>query len=366
MIYLDYNATSPLMPSVAAVMAEVASSPSNPSSIHALGRKARQQIEAARDVIANAISAFANEIIFMGSGTEANNTALRSVDRPILVSAIEHASVLKTALRLGADTLAVDAKGVVDLVKMESKLSALGRPALVSVMLVNNETGVIQPISKIAALAKRYDAIVHCDAVQAIGKIPVDFGLLGVDMMTLCAHKAGGPVGIGVLAVRQHLPIKPLLIGGGQELGRRAGTENVSVIMGFSQLLKSPDTDWMDSVAGWLRQMESEIVACSPEAIIVGADAQRLGNTSCILMPNVNSETQLMTFDLEGIALSAGSACTSGRIEVSHVLTAMGISSQRASCAIRVSAGWNTTENDILRFTEVWKKTYMRLSKNNA
>ncbi len=184
-------------------------------------------------------------------------------------------------------------------------------------------------------------------------------------MLTLCAHKAGGPVGVGVLAIRQSLTIKPLLTGGGQELGRRAGTENVAAIVGFATMLGSA-ASWVASVEEWLRRMEAEVVACAPKARIMGAHTPRLGNTSCILMPDVPSETQLMTFDLEGIAISAGSACTSGRIEASPVLTAMGVDLKQASCAIRVSAGWNTVEYDILRFTDVWKKTYMRLAEQNT
>jgi len=367
MIYLDYNATAPLLPRVVEAMTAASLQPSNPSSVHALGRKARQLVEDSRDVVAKAVSAFSNEVIFTASGTEANTMALRSfADRPILVGATEHASIAKTAQRLGGDTLTVGVQGMIDGDGMARKLAALGRPAFVSVMLANNETGVIQPVAELVAIAKRYDALVHCDASQAIGKIPVDMGLLGVDMLTLCAHKAGGPVGVGALVVRQNLPVKPLLTGGGQELGRRAGTENVSAIVGFASLLQEPVPAWMTPVASWLRDMEAAIKEAAPDAIIAGEGAPRLGNTSCIMMPKVNSETQLMTFDLEGFAVSAGSACTSGRIEASAVLLAMGVGRELASGAVRISAGWNSSREEILRFTEAWKKAYMRLSHGHA
>lgn len=368
MMYLDYNATAPVFPEVADVMRDTLCEPANASSVHAVGRKAKQVLEGARERVAHLLGVFANEVVFTASGSEANNMALRAVaDRPLLVGATEHASVLKTAERWGGDTLSVDANGLVDLEVLEFKLKALGKPALVSVMLVNNETGVIQPMAEIAKLVHAYDGLVHCDAVQALGKITVDFGLLGADMMTLCGHKCGGPVGAGVLVVRNNLAVKPIVVGGGQELGRRAGTENIPAIVGLALAFeKANKREWVESADGWVRAMEADIHAAAPNAVIVGRCAPRVANVSCILMPDVLSETQLMTFDLEGICVSAGSACSSGRIEPSHVLRAMGLDEQQAACAIRVSVGWDTEESDILSFTEAWKKTYMRLAKKVA
>ncbi|MCI5049621.1 MAG: cysteine desulfurase [Rickettsiales bacterium] len=368
MIYLDYNATAPVFEQVRTVMDEWLGVPANPSSVHAAGRKAKSAIEGARESIAGLLSVWANEILFTGSGTESNNMVLRAFsDRPILVGSTEHASVLKTAERLGGDTLAVDTNGIIDLEQLEKKLQALGRPALVSVMLVNNETGVIQPMAEISKIAKQYDALVHCDAVQAFGKIPVDFGLLGVDAMTLCGHKCGGPVGVGLLVLRNDLPIKPMLFGGGQELNRRAGTENVAAIMGLAKAMEiSAKRDWLDDVSGWLLEMEQHILKEVPEAVILGQAVDRVGNTSCIAMPNVNSETQLMHFDLSQICVSAGSACSSGRIEASHVLKAMQIDENVASGAIRISAGWNTKQDEILSFTSAWTELYKRRAQKTA
>lgn len=368
MIYLDYNATAPMRPEVISAMAEAALVPANPSSMHALGRKAKARLESARERVAHVVSAWPNEIIFTASGSEANNMALRGFsDRPVLVGATEHASVSKAAQRLGGDLLPVDRNGHIDLAVLEAKLQALGQPALLSVMLANNETGVIQPMEPIVQVARAYQALVHCDAVQAVGKIPVDFGLLGVDMLTLSAHKCGGPLGVGALVVRNDLVVKPLITGGGQELGRRAGTENIVAIEGMALAMElAASLDWVAAAQAMRDEAEAMIIATAPDAVIAGADVARLPNTSCIMMPNVPSETQLMTFDLDGICVSAGSACSSGRIEPSHVLLAMGYEQRQAGCALRMSCGWNSTAEELKFFTETWKKTYMRLVKNAA
>ena len=241
MIYLDYNATAPLHPAARAAMDALSGAPLNPSSVHAGGRLAKKLLEDARATIAGALSAFANEVLFTASATEANNMVLRAFanDRALIVSAIEHPSIGKTGALLGADVLPVDADGVVKLDLLESKLAALGgRKALVSVMLANNETGVIQPVAEIVAIARKYGALVHADAVQALGKINLDWGMLGVDMLTISGHKAGGPVGGAALLIRNDLPIRPLLTGGAQELGRRAGTVNIPAIVGFAAVVK--------------------------------------------------------------------------------------------------------------------------------
>lgn len=356
-IYLDYNATAPVRHEVRTRMAELLELPYNPSSVHAFGREAKKQLEKARALIAAAIGAFPNEIIFTASGTEANNMALRGFPgRRILVSAIEHSSVLKAA---EAEQIPVDASGVVDPGKLDSMLA--GQPSgLVSVMLANNETGVIQPIAEIAAVCKKHGGLLHCDAVQGLGKIPVDFGLLGADMLTLSAHKCGGPLGAATLVIKQNLAIQPLLRGGGQELGRRAGTENIAAIAGFAEAVERTDFKQMQQLRVWLDEMEGEMSAAG--ATIFGKSAPRLPNTSCISMPAVSNEVQLMDFDLKGFAVSAGSACSSGRIEPSHVLKAMG-AGEGSKSVIRISGGWQTTKSEIISFTEAWKQTYKRLSR---
>jgi cysteine desulfurase len=272
-----------------------------------------------------------------------------------LVSAIEHSSVLKNNPK--AVQIPVTPQGVVDLSALDKLLSEK-KPTLVSVMLANNETGVIQPIAEVAALCKQYGAKLHCDAVQALGKIPVDAGMLGCDMMSISAHKCGGPVGAAALIVRRGTDIKPLLVGGGQEKGRRAGTENIAAIVGFAKAVELFDFAQMKKIRGWLDEMEKET------AVSIGAKSPRLPNTSCIAMQGVSNEVQLMDFDLKGFAVSAGSACSSGRIEPSHVLAAMHVPKEQAACAIRVSAGWNTAEQDIAAFTQAWQQTAQRLRKS--
>lgn len=369
MIYLDYNATSPLRPGVAAAMEAVAREPLNASSIHAAGRRAKKLLEDARADIAQALGAFPNEIMFTSSATEANITVLRAFanERPMLTSPVEHASMGKAGRLLGATKLAVDADGVVQLSDLEGKLAALGTPAFVSVMLANNETGVIQPIAEIARIVHAHGGLLHCDAVQALGKIPIDWGLLKADMLTLCAHKSGGPVGVGALLVRQGLPIKPLFLGGGQEHGLRAGTENIPAIVGFAALVRAvvqcPEAAEMQRLRDWL---QAALLAIAPDAQVFGMASKRLPNTLCITMPGVANETQLMHFDLGGFAVSAGSACSSGRVEASHVLLAMGVPKEIAQTALRISLGWGTTHADVAAFAECWKSAYARMGKQAA
>lgn len=364
MIYLDYNATAPLLPEVRAAMLSVMGEAMNPSSIHGMGRSAKRKLEDARADIAHAFGAFANEVVFTASGTEANNMVLRAfADRPLLVSAIEHASIAKTAGLLGAAIVPVDTDGVVELDTLKQQLGALGKPALVSIMLANNETGVIQPIAAIAETVHAHGGLLHVDAVQGLGKIPIDWGLLRADMMTISPHKVGGPIGAAALLIRNDLPIRALITGGGQELGRRAGTENLVAILGFAETVKlvAPARE-MVRVEPLRDRLEAQLQG----AIIHGKAAPRLANTSLATMPGVSSETQLMHFDLNGFAVSAGSACSSGRIEPSSVLAAMGVPNDQAAQTIRISLGWGTTEIDILAFAECWKDLYAKLGKRAA
>lgn len=364
--YLDYNATTPVRPEVSARIAALLSEPHNASSVHFYGREGKKHLENAREIIARAVNSFKNEIIFTSSGTEANNFVLRAESgRRILVSAIEHSSIIKTLPH--AERIPVDNNGIVDLEALRELLRQDDKPALVSVMLANNETGVIQPVAEVVKICREsdLDVLVHSDAAQALGKIPVDFSELGVDMITLSAHKLGGPHGAAALVLRNDLPIKPLLTGGGQELGRRAGTENVAAISGFGLAVELAlgDGEQLCRLRGWLNRMEEELLAYSEGAIVFGRSVLRLPGTSCMSMPGVTSETQLMSFDLANIAVSAGSACSSGRIEPSHVISAMGYGKETATTAIRISGGWNTKEEDIRKVTTEWKKLYDRVGK---
>jgi cysteine desulfurase len=340
MIYLDYNATAPMRPEVIEAIIPACAMPLNASSVHALGRKAKRLLEDAREVLAEEFSCFANEVIFTGSGTEANNMALRGFpDLPLLVSAVEHSSVRETANRLGGDILRVDQNGLLDLDQLESKLKALGAPALVSVMAANNETGVKQPVRQIADIVHRYSGLFHVDAVQMVGKCKLDLGQIGADMMTISAHKMGGPIGIGALLLRNDLPIRPLIYGGNQELGRRAGTESIKGVLGFAKALEvAQKDDW----------------------------SKRMAHVLNIMTQGLTSETQLMHLDLAGICVSAGSACSSGRIAPSHVLKAMGYSDAMAGSAIRISAGWNTTQEELEQFADVWLEMVQKLVRKAA
>lgn len=341
-------------------MLAVLAAPVNPSSVHAYGREAKKRLERARATVAAAISAWPDEVLFTASGTEANATALRGFPgRRLLVSAVEHSSVLKAA---AAALIPVDANGMLDLAALARLLREDGPPALVSVMLANNETGVIQPVRDAAELAHAHGALLHCDAVQGLGKIPVDVGALGADMLTLSAHKCGGPVGAAALILRRELGIAPLFAGGGQERGRRAGTENVAALAGFAAAIeKAADLTHILKARHWLNAMEAMMEASG--ATVFGRSVPRLPNTTCAAMPGMSNEVQLMDLDLSGFAVSAGSACSSGRIEPSHVLLAMGVDKTLAACAIRISAGWDTKEQDIQAFTAQWSKARDRLAK---
>jgi cysteine desulfurase len=353
-VYLDYNATAPLRPEAASAMTLALELCGNASSVHRFGRLARRAIEDAREALAVAVDARAAEIVFTSGGTEANNLALLGTERRLVISAVEHDSV--RAARDDAGIIRVDRDGLVDLHHLEELLSAADAPVLVSVMLANNETGVVQPINQVVALARRFGALIHCDAVQALGKIPLSIAALGVDMMTLSAHKLGGPQGVGALIVRDGVDVAPLLRGGGQERSRRAGTENVAGIAGFGAAAKlvTQALEAAPELARMRDDIENRVRAAVPGAVIYGADAPRLPNTSCIGLPGVSNEVQVMALDLAGVAISAGAACSSGKLTPSHVLQAMDAGDDAAASAIRISLGWQTSAADCDRFIEVW------------
>ncbi len=357
--YLDYNASAPVKPAVIAAIAEALGRAGNPSSVHGFGRAARRALEQARASVAALVGAPPAAVLFTSGGTEANNQALASVRGPRLVSAVEHPSVLEAAPE--AERLPVDAQGTVDLAYLEDRLAAI-RPALVSVMLANNETGVLQPVAEVARRAHHYGALVHCDAVQAAGKIGVDFDTLGVDFLTLSAHKLGGPQGVGALILGPGIEPAALLRGGGQERRWRPGTENLPAIVGFGRAaeLAREDRDFGRRTAALRDRLEAAIRALAPAAPIHGAGSPRLPNTSCLGMPGVSNHTQLIALDLAGIAVSTGAACSSGKVGPSHVLAAMGVAPAAAAEAIRISLGWASSEDDVDRLIAAWTRQYVR------
>lgn len=367
--YLDYNATAPLRPEVVHAMIGALHSHGNASSIHSLGRQARGRIDAARNEIATLTGAKTDEIIFTSGGTEANNLALRGVstDR-VLVSAIEHDSVLRAAPTDSA-IIPVLPSGVIDLAALNTMLGETDVPALVSVMLANNETGIVQPVAQAAQIAHAHGALLHCDAVQAVGKIAVDCRALGVDLMTLSAHKFGGPQGVGALIVRNGLEISSQMRGGGQERGHRGGTENIAAIAGFAMAAKlAKDTLPVLSVelAKLRDRLEYGVQEITPHTVFFGRDQQRLVNTSCFALPGVAAATQVMNLDLAGVAVSAGAACSSGKVARSAVLGAMGVADDLAGAAIRVSLGWATKAADIETFLASWEMIAGRIKLRQA
>lgn len=353
--YLDYNATAPLRPESRAAMMAVLDVPHNASAVHGFGREGRMIVERAREDVARLVNAPATQVIFNSGATEGNNTVIKYfAGERILASAIEHPSVLEAAENIGR--IPVTAQGVVDLNALEKLLKA-EKTALVSVMLVNNETGVIQPVAEISALAKRYGALVHCDAVQAVGRIPVDIAALGVDFMTLSAHKIGGAQGVGALVLGLCGITPVMMSGGGQEKKARAGTENVAGIAAFGAAAKA--AVFLDSTLH--EKLEDGLKKISPEIVIHGADAKRVPNTIMFSLKGASSETLLMALDLEGIALSNGSACSSGTVKASTVLKAMGLPDDIAGGALRISTGWASTEKDIDALLTAWTKIYSRI-----
>ena len=365
-VYLDYNATAPLKPAVIEAMASALAECGNASSVHRFGRLARRSVEGAREEVAALIKAPPHQVVFTSGGTEANNLALKAIaaGRRIIVSAVEHDSVLKAAPE--AEVLPVDARGEIDLAALEAMLKRNPRPALIAVMLANNETGALQPVALAARLAHAHGALVHCDAVQAAGKIAIDMARLGVDSLALSAHKFGGPQGVGALVVADHVDVRPLLAGGGQERGWRAGTENVPAIRGFgvAARLAAEDLPAMQAMAALRDDLEARLLRVAPEAVVFASGAGRLPNTSCIALPGVSSETQVMALDLAGVAVSAGSACSSGKVRPSHVLRAMGVGSELANHAIRISLGWRTVPDDIEHLVDAW--TVLRARTRNS
>jgi cysteine desulfurase len=367
-VYLDWNATTPLRREAREAMAAAWELGGNPSSVHAEGRQARKLVEDARTAIADAVGASARNVVFTSGGTEANALALtpglrRGSGTPasrLLVSAIEHPSVLAGG-RFAPDaigTIAVTSAGVLDLAHLRALLAS-GPPALVSVMLANNETGALQPVAEAAALVHAAGGTLHVDAIQALGKWSFGLDGLDADLLTLSAHKVGGPKGVGALVFAEGLlGLEPLLRGGGQEWGRRAGTENVAGIAAFGAAVRAArgaqEADRL-RLEGLRRRLEDGLRE-TPGIRIFSDRVPRLHNTTLFTVPGLHAETAVIGFDLAGIAVSSGSACSSGKVQPSHVLTAMGADPETAKGAVRLSLGWSTSDADIDRCLEAWRK----------
>lgn len=375
--YFDWNATAPLRPAARAAMVEALGQPGNASSVHAEGRAARGRLEKARAQVAALVGAEAKNVTFTSGATEANALALTPAlevggrkeqrDR-LFVSAVEHPSVLAGG-RFAPDQveiLPVDGAGVVDLAALKMALAKAERP-LVSVMLANNETGVIQPIAQIAEIVHAANGLLQVDGVQGAGRIPCDMAALGVDLLSLSSHKLGGPQGAGALVRRDDIHIaEPLIRGGGQERGTRAGTENVAAIAGFGAAAEAAraarEVD-ATRMAASRDRIEAGIAAATPQAMIFGAAVARLPNTTLVAVPGIKAETALIAFDLNGIALSSGSACSSGKVQASHVLKAMGVEPDLAAGALRISLGWDTRESEVEMLLTAWNTVVSSLLK---
>lgn len=362
--YLDYNATAPIRPAVIDAMAQAARDHGNPSSVHAPGRAARARIEAARRSVAALVGRPDADVIFTSGGTEADALAVRGLGRPqVLVSAVEHDAVRAAAP--GAPAVPVDRDGVIDLAALEAALDPAA-PGLLCLMWANNETGVIQPVAEAARLAHAAGWLLHVDAVQGAGRLDPD-ALAAADSIALSAHKLGGPPGVGALLIRDGLAVTAMIAGGGQERGRRSGTENDVGIAGFAlaaEIAAEQRIEEAERLTGLRVSLETDVSGRAPEARIMGADAERLCNTVSIALPGVAAETQVMALDLAGVAVSAGSACSSGKVKRSHVLDAMAPDDPIAGEAIRVSLGWASTGDDVDAFLRAWGAMRDRLSPN--
>ncbi len=379
MMYLDYNAAAPLLPEAKAAMLRVLEMTGNPSSVHGFGRRLRQEIETARQSVAALVGAHPHEVVFTSGGTEANNLVLRAfgAGQHVMVSAGEHPSMIKAASR--GMVVPLTTGGSIRFEGLESVLNAVRSenaeqcenttkcgnsaerentdkaenaeqcecPILVSVMMANNETGVLNPMDDIVAWGRDRGVYLHSDAVQAVGKIPVDLSALDLDYLTISAHKIGGPHGVGALIIRHESPFVAGIVGGGQEGGRRAGTEDAASIAGFGAAAAVATLSRWGQVAALRDDFEKRLLTHIPEAIIFGSMEPRLPNTCCFALPGLSNDIQLMHLDLAGIAVSSGSACSSGRVEPSSVLLAMGVPPDLAACAIRVSLGLESSQSEL-------------------
>ena len=356
MVYLDANATEPLRPEARAAVLSALDVTGNPSSVHAAGRAARRLLEDAREALAGRFDAMAQNLVFTSGGTEADALAIHALgrDRRVIAGATEHDAVRAAAP--GALTLPVDHHGIADLDRLEAWL-ADGTPSLVCLMLANNETGVVHPVAAAAELCRRHGAWLHVDAVQGPGRMAVHLGALGAHSMAVSSHKLGGPPGAGALLLAPEVAaIAPLIAGGGQERGRRGGTPPLSAIAGFAAAASAAG----DAAPLAPLRDAAEAAAVTAGAVVCGGGATRLANTTCLALSGIRADAQVIALDLDGIAVSAGAACSSGKVTASHVLAAMGLG-PLAGQAIRVSLPWNATEADVAAFAVAYRRMADRL-----
>jgi cysteine desulfurase len=351
--YLDHNATAPLRAQARAAVQAAWETAGNPSSVHTEGRAARKIVENARAVLAAFADVPPSAVIFTGGATEANALALAGRPaRRLLVSSVEHPSIREAFPE--AVSIPVGTDGRVAIAALEALLAADPRPALVAVMAANNETGILQPLAEVRAACDRHGALLHVDAVQAAGRVPLSPIAALADSLSLSAHKIGGPTGVGALILREDRGLVPLLRGGGQERSRRAGTENVAGIAGFAAAVEALEPEEAARLEKLRNGLENAIAATAPETVVIGREAPRLGNTSCLALPGASAETLVMALDLAGFAVSAGSACSSGKVKESAVLRAMGLPPAVAGAAVRISLGWTTSAAETEGFAKAW------------
>lgn len=363
--YLDWNATAPLRPEARVAMIEALGVVGNPSSVHAEGRQARRIVEDAREKVAQLVGARPAEVVFTSGATEANNWVLGRAWGSVLYSRIEHPSVVAPALANEGESveLPVTSGGVLNLAALAAWLEAHGDEltrspgrTVLALQSANNETGVVQPVEEAVILAASRSVLVHVDAVQTAGRLPIDFAGSGISFLAVSGHKIGGPKGVGALVVRPGAPLPPRLIGGGQERGQRAGTENVAAIAGFGAAAAAAtgEIGYFAALGGLRDRLETAVIQATPEAVVIGQDSRRLPNTTCLGVPGRTAETLVAALDLAGIAVSAGAACSSGKVQASPVLAAMGLPRETARGAIRISIGPATTAEDIDAFVAAW------------
>jgi cysteine desulfurase len=363
-IYLDYNASAPLVAPARAAMVAALDLTGNPSSVHAEGRQLRGLIETAREHVAALVGARVADVVFTSGATEANATALGRGWDAALRAGVEHDCVLAPLSASGARLieLPVSRDGVVQVDAIADAILRGGEPlgrAVIALQWANNETGVVQPVAEVAQFARSHGVAVHCDAVQGVGRMPVDFAALGLDTMALSAHKLGGPKGIGALVIREGTNVQALLRGGGQERRRRAGTEDVLAIVGFGAAAKvaSEGLARRHEIDLLRTRLEVGMLQACPDAVVFGAAVERLDNTTCISSGR-SAEILVIKLDMAGFAVSAGSACSSGKVAASHVLAAMGIDPELARGAIRISLGASTTGADVDAFLRAWREVH--------
>ena len=371
-VYLDHNASSPIRPEAAEAVARALGIGANPSSIHARGRMARSLIETARGTVARFVGGDPQALVFTSGGAEANALAIESAIAagfsPLIIGSIEHETVVETARASGVEVypLAVDKSGRADVDGLRTMVAALsGRHPFVALMLANNENGVIQPIAEAAEIVRAANGWLHVDAVQAAGKIAIDMNALGADSLTLSAHKLGGPQGVGALAWGPRATLTRRLHGGGQERGRRAGTENLPGIAGFAAAVDASVDKPPVSVDMTRARDAAAARVKAAGATVIGEDAPRLDNTLCMAVPDWPSELQVIALDLEGVMVSAGAACSSGKVKASRVLEAMG-HEDLAPGALRASSGWDSQAADWDRFADAWIGAYARFAARKA